>query len=81
MIDQKTNEVWECLQEIIEGYPVMLNRAPTLHKQSIQAFHPKLIDGKRVPVATRLCVLHLTQTLMATNGGARSIIKRSHCRM
>ncbi|RDU61245.1 DNA-directed RNA polymerase subunit beta/beta' [Helicobacter sp. MIT 14-3879] len=55
MIDQKSNEVWECLQEIIEGYPVMLNRAPTLHKQSIQAFHPKLIDGKAIQLHPLVC--------------------------
>ncbi|RDU66804.1 DNA-directed RNA polymerase subunit beta/beta' [Helicobacter didelphidarum] len=55
MIEQKSNEVWECLQEIIEGYPVMLNRAPTLHKQSIQAFHPKLIDGKAIQLHPLVC--------------------------
>jgi DNA-directed RNA polymerase subunit beta-beta' len=55
MIEQKTNEVWECLQEIVEGYPVMLNRAPTLHKQSIQAFHPKLIDGKAIQLHPLVC--------------------------
>lgn len=55
MIEQKTNEVWECLQEIVEGYPVLLNRAPTLHKQSIQAFHPKLIDGKAIQLHPLVC--------------------------
>ncbi|MFA6756306.1 MAG: DNA-directed RNA polymerase subunit beta', partial [Sulfurospirillaceae bacterium] len=40
MIDQKTNEVWECLSEVVKDHPVLLNRAPTLHKLSIQAFHP-----------------------------------------
>ena len=55
MIDQKSNEVWECLQEIVEDYPVMLNRAPTLHKQSIQAFHPKLIDGKAIQLHPLVC--------------------------
>ena len=55
MIEQKSNEVWECLQEIVEGYPVMLNRAPTLHKQSIQAFHPKLIDGKAIQLHPLVC--------------------------
>lgn len=55
MIDQKSNEVWECLQEVIEGYPIMLNRAPTLHKQSIQAFHPKLIDGKAIQLHPLVC--------------------------
>ena len=48
MIDSKTNEVWECLAEVVKGHPVMLNRAPTLHKLSIQAFHPVLIDGKAI---------------------------------
>lgn len=55
MIEQKSNEVWECLQEITEGYPVLLNRAPTLHKQSIQAFHPKLIDGKAIQLHPLVC--------------------------
>ncbi|WP_273211509.1 DNA-directed RNA polymerase subunit beta/beta' [Helicobacter rodentium] len=55
MIEQKSNEVWECLQEIVANYPVMLNRAPTLHKQSIQAFHPKLIDGKAIQLHPLVC--------------------------
>lgn len=55
MIEQKSNEVWECLQDIVEGYPVLLNRAPTLHKQSIQAFHPKLIDGKAIQLHPLVC--------------------------
>ncbi len=55
MIDLQTNEVWECLAEIVDGYPVMLNRAPTLHKLSIQAFHPKLIDGKAIQLHPLVC--------------------------
>lgn len=55
MVNQKTNEVWECLKEIVDGYPVLLNRAPTLHKQSIQAFHPKLIDGKAIQLHPLVC--------------------------
>ena len=55
MIDEKTNEVWECLDEIVDGYPIMLNRAPTLHKLSIQAFHPKLIDGKAIQLHPLVC--------------------------
>ncbi|RUM66311.1 MAG: DNA-directed RNA polymerase subunit beta' [Sulfurospirillum sp.] len=55
MIEQKTNEVWECLAEIVDGYPVMLNRAPTLHKLSIQAFHPVLIDGKAIQLHPLVC--------------------------
>ena len=55
MIEEKTNEVWECLQEVVDGYPIMLNRAPTLHKLSIQAFHPKLIDGKAIQLHPLVC--------------------------
>ena len=38
LIESETNEVWECLNEIVDEYPILLNRAPTLHKLSIQAF-------------------------------------------
>jgi len=55
MIESKTNEVWECLQEVVDNYPVMLNRAPTLHKLSIQAFHPVLIDGKAIQLHPLVC--------------------------
>ncbi|MDQ1263832.1 MAG: DNA-directed polymerase subunit beta [Campylobacterota bacterium] len=55
MIEDQTNEVWECLAEIVDGYPVMLNRAPTLHKLSIQAFHPKLIEGKAIQLHPLVC--------------------------
>jgi DNA-directed RNA polymerase subunit beta' len=55
MIEAKVNEVWECLSEIVDGYPILLNRAPTLHKLSIQAFHPKLIDGKAIQLHPLVC--------------------------
>ncbi len=55
LIENQTNEVWECLAEIVSDYPIMLNRAPTLHKQSIQAFHPKLIDGKAIQLHPLVC--------------------------
>ncbi len=55
MIDDKTNEVWECLSEVVKDHPVMLNRAPTLHKMSIQAFHPILIDGKAIQLHPLVC--------------------------
>ena len=55
MIDQQQNEVWECLEEVVDSYPVMLNRAPTLHKLSIQAFHPKLIEGKAIQLHPLVC--------------------------
>jgi DNA-directed RNA polymerase subunit beta' len=55
LIENETNEVWECLAEIVEDYPVLLNRAPTLHKLSIQAFHPVLIDGKAIQLYPLVC--------------------------
>ncbi len=55
LIELQTNEVWECLAEIVEDYPIMLNRAPTLHKLSIQAFHPILIDGKAIQLHPLVC--------------------------
>ena len=54
-IEAETNEVWECLAEIVEDYPVLLNRAPTLHKLSIQAFNPVLIDGKAIQLHPLVC--------------------------
>lgn len=41
----KTDEVWNILEEVIQGHPILINRAPTLHKQSIQAYFPILVDG------------------------------------
>ena len=55
MIEKKENEVWECLEEVVENYPILLNRAPTLHKLSIQAFHPKLIEGKAIQLHPLVC--------------------------
>jgi DNA-directed RNA polymerase, beta' subunit len=55
MIEDKTNEVWECLEEVVKDYPVMLNRAPTLHKLSIQAFHPVLVEGKAIQLHPLVC--------------------------
>ena len=54
-IEEKTPEVWECLQEVVDQYPILLNRAPTLHKLSIQAFHPLLIDGNAIQLHPLVC--------------------------
>ena len=55
MIEKQTNEVWECLEEVVDNHPVMLNRAPSLHKLSIQAFHPVLIEGKAIRLHPLVC--------------------------
>ena len=55
MIENRINEVWECLEEVVKDHPVMLNRAPTLHKMSIQAFHPVLVEGKAIRLHPLVC--------------------------
>ncbi|NLK66057.1 MAG: DNA-directed RNA polymerase subunit beta' [Campylobacteraceae bacterium] len=55
MLDDQEVEVWECLEEVVENYPVLLNRAPTLHKMSIQAFHPVLVEGKAIKLHPLVC--------------------------
>ncbi|GBC88185.1 DNA-directed RNA polymerase subunit beta' [bacterium HR13] len=55
LVEQKTAEVWECLEEVVKQHPVLLNRAPTLHRMSIQAFEPVLIDGKAIQLHPLVC--------------------------
>ncbi len=50
MIQKQAPEVWDVLEEIIKGHPVLLNRAPTLHRLGIQAFEPILIEGKAIRI-------------------------------
>lgn len=50
MIQKQSPEVWDVLEEIIKGHPVLLNRAPTLHRLGIQAFEPVLIEGKAIRI-------------------------------
>ncbi len=55
LVEQKTPEVWECLEEVVKQHPVLLNRAPTLHRMSIQAFEPVLVDGKAIQLHPLVC--------------------------
>lgn len=55
IIDEKTDEVWAALEEVVEGQYVFLNRAPTLHRLSIQAFEPVLVEGKAIQVPPLIC--------------------------
>ncbi len=55
MIDRMKPEVWDALEEVINEHPVMLNRAPTLHRLGIQAFEPKLVDGKAIQLHPLVC--------------------------
>jgi|688.fasta_scaffold21689_3 DNA-directed RNA polymerase subunit beta' len=55
MIQRHAPEVWDVLEEIIKGHPVLLNRAPTLHRLGIQAFEPVLIEGKAIRIHPLVC--------------------------
>ena len=55
MIDQERPVVWDILSEVVQGHPVLLNRAPTLHKLSVQAFEPLLIEGKAIRLPPLAC--------------------------
>ncbi len=55
IIDKKEPVVWDILENVIKGHPVLLNRAPTLHRLGIQAFQPKLIEGKAIRLHPLAC--------------------------
>ncbi len=55
LVDKKDPVIWEILENILKGHPVMLNRAPTLHRLSIQAFQPRLIEGKAIQLHPLVC--------------------------
>ena len=55
LVEAETPEVWECLAEVVQEYPVLLNRAPTLHRLGIQAFEPILIEGKAIQLHPLVC--------------------------
>jgi DNA-directed RNA polymerase subunit beta' len=55
LVERRGSEVWDILEEIIEDHPVLLNRAPTLHRLGIQAFQPVLIEGKAIRIHPLVC--------------------------
>ncbi|MBR1753638.1 DNA-directed RNA polymerase subunit gamma [bacterium] len=55
MIERSDSKVWDILEEIIDGHPVLLNRAPTLHRLGIQAFEPKLVEGRAIQLHPLVC--------------------------
>jgi DNA-directed RNA polymerase subunit beta' len=65
IVDSKDAIVWDILENVLKGHPVMLNRAPTLHRLGIQAFQPKLIEGKAIQLHPS-CVQPSTLTLTVT---------------
>ena len=55
MVERAKAEVWDILDEVIQDHPIMLNRAPTLHRLSIQAFYPVLVEGKAIKLHPLVC--------------------------
>ena len=55
LVEQETSDVWSVLDEVVKEHPVMLNRAPTLHRLGIQAFEPVLVDGKALKLHPLVC--------------------------
>jgi len=55
MVEKETPEVWDTLDEVVREFPIMLNRAPTLHRLGIQAFEPILIEGKAIQLHPLVC--------------------------
>lgn len=58
MIDRKHHSVWGALEEVIKDHPVLLNRAPTLHRLGIQAFEPVLVEGKAIKLHPLVCTAY-----------------------
>lgn len=55
LVEQEVDEVWDALEEVIQDHPVLLNRAPTLHRLGIQAFQPVLTEGKAIKIHPLVC--------------------------
>ena len=56
MVDRMRPEVWDALEEVVKDHPILLNRAPTLHRLGIQAFEPVLVDGKAIQIHPLVCL-------------------------
>ena len=55
IVDRKDPVIWDVLENVLKGHPIMLNRAPTLHRLGIQAFQPKLVEGKAIQLHPLVC--------------------------
>ena len=79
IIDKRDPVVWDILENVMKGHPVLLNRAPTLHRLGIQAFQPKMIEGKAIRLHP-LPVRPSTQTRRRPNGGSLAAWSRCSTR-
>ncbi len=55
LVERDSDEIWDVLEEVIKNHPVLLNRAPTLHRLGIQAFIPILVEGKAIQIHPLVC--------------------------
>ena len=55
MVEENSAEIWDVLEDVVKDHPVLLNRAPTLHRGGIQAFYPILVDGKAIKIHPLVC--------------------------
>ena len=69
MVDKGRPEVWDALDFVIKEHPVMLNRAPTLHRLGIQAFEPVLVEDRAIKLHPLVCTCLLYTSPMAREGG------------
>ena len=58
LVERATDEVWDILEEVIKDHPVLLNRAPTLHRLGIQAFEPVLVEGHAIKLHPLVCTAY-----------------------
>ena len=76
LVEKEKPEVWDILDEVIREHPVMLNRAPTLHRLGIQAFEPVLIEGKAIQLHPLVCVGVQRRLRRRPDGRARAAVAR-----
>ena len=80
MVEKERPEVWDILEEVIREHPVMLNRAPTLHRLGIQAFEPTLIEGKAIQLHPLVCTAFNADFDGRPDGGPRAAVTGSAAR-
>ena len=73
-VERLKNEVWDVLEEVIRDHPVLLNRAPTLHRLGIQAFEPVLVEGKALKVHPLVCTAVQRRLRRRPDGRARAAV-------
>ncbi len=76
-VESESPEVWDILEEVIREHPVLLNRAPTLHRLGIQAFEPVLIEGKAIQLHPLVCYRVQRRLRRRSDGRPRSAVARS----